>query len=74
MNDHYHHEYADARHDHRHEYAEQRHDHDGEYAQLHHRHYDDESTIRGLREDLGHAEQRIRDLEERLDKLTAATS
>ena len=57
--------YAD--HDHRGEYADQRHDHDGDYAEKYHRHYDDESTVRGLREDLGRAEERIRELEERLD-------
>ena len=51
-------------HDHRGEYADERHDHDGDYAALHHRHYDDESTVRGLREDLGHAEERIRELED----------
>lgn len=67
MSDHYHGEYADQRHDHRGDYAESRHDHDGEYAEKYHRHYDDESTIRGLREDLGHAENRIRELEEKLD-------
>ena len=50
-------------HDHRGEYADQRHDHDGDYAEKHHRHYDDESAARGLREDLGHAEERIRELE-----------
>lgn len=33
-----------------------------DYAERHHRHYDDESTVRGLREDLGHAEERIREL------------
>ena len=51
-------------HDHRGEYAEERHDHDIDYAALHHRHYDDESTARGLREDLGRAEERIRELED----------
>ena len=56
--------YAD--HDHRGDYADQRHDHDGDYAALHHRHYDDESTVRGLREDLGVAEERIRALEDDL--------
>ena len=56
--------YAD--HDHRGDYADQRHDHDGDYAALHHRHYDDESTVRGLREDLGAAEERIRALEDDL--------
>ena len=53
--------YAD--HDHRGDYADQRHDHDGDYAERHHRHYDDESAARGLREDLGAAEERIRALE-----------
>jgi hypothetical protein len=56
--------YAD--HDHRGDYADQRHDHDGDYAALHHRHYDEESTVRGLREDLGAAEERIRALEDDL--------
>jgi hypothetical protein len=63
---HYHYDYADARHDHRGQYAEDRHDHDGDYAEKYHRHYDDESTVRGLREDLGHAEERIRQLEDDL--------
>jgi hypothetical protein len=53
-------------HDHRGEYAEDGHDH-YDYAERHHRHYDDESTARGLREDLGRAEERIRELEDRLD-------
>jgi len=56
--------YAD--HDHRGEYADDRHDHDGDYAEKHHRHYDDESTARGLREDLAAAEDRIRTLEDDL--------
>jgi len=51
-------------HDHRGEYADDRHDHGNDYAEKYHRHYDDESTVRGLREDLGHAEERIRELEE----------
>jgi hypothetical protein len=42
--------YAD--HDHRGEYASDNHDHYG-YAEKHHRHYDDESAVRGLRQDLG---------------------
>ena len=66
MSDHYHYEYASDRHDHRGDYADQRHDHDGDYAEKHHRHYDDESTVRGLREDLGAAEERIRVLEDDL--------
>ena len=56
--------YAD--HDHRGDYADQRHDHDSDYAALHRRHYDDESTVRGLREDLGAAEERIWALEDDL--------
>ena len=36
-------------------------------ADEHHRHHDTESEIRGLREDLGHAEERIRELEEKHD-------
>jgi hypothetical protein len=59
--------YAD--HDHRGDYADQRHDHDGDYAEKHHRHYDDESAARGLREDLGHAEERIRELENDIRRL-----
>ena len=62
MTDHYHYEYASDRHDHRGDYADQRHDHDHDYAALHHRHYDDESTARGLREDLGATEEYIRKL------------
>jgi hypothetical protein len=53
-------------HDHRGQYAEDRHDHDLDYAEKHHRHYDDESAVRGLREDLSHAEERIRALEDDL--------
>jgi hypothetical protein len=68
MSDHYHHDYASAHHDHR-EYAPDRHDHDGDYAALHHRHYDDESTARGLREDLGRAEARIAGLEDEVGQL-----
>ena len=59
--------YAD--HDHRGDYADQRHDHDGDYAERHHRHYDDESTARGLREDLGRAEARIGELEDDIRRL-----
>jgi hypothetical protein len=53
-------------HDNRGEYAEDRHDHDLDYAEKYHRHHDDESAVRGLREDLGHAEERIRRLEDDL--------
>jgi len=56
-------------HDHRGEYADQRHDHDGDYAEKHHRHYDDESTARGLRQDLAAAEDRIRELEDGIQRL-----
>ena len=49
-------------HDHRGQYADDRHDHGLDYAENHHRHYDDESTARGLREDLSRAEERIREL------------
>lgn len=66
MSDHYHYGYADEHHSHG-DYAAERHDHDSEYAERYHRHYDDESVAAGLREDLGHAEERIRELEERLD-------
>jgi hypothetical protein len=59
--------YAD--HDHRGDYADQRHDHDGDYAEKHHRHYDDESTARGLRQDLAAAEDRIRELENDIRRL-----
>jgi len=51
--------YAD--HDHRGEYASDDHDH-YDYAEKYHRHYDDESTVRGLREDLAAAEGRIHEL------------
>jgi hypothetical protein len=53
-------------HDHRGEYAEDRHDHDGDYAEKYHRHHDDESAVRGLRQDLAAAEDRIRALEDDL--------
>jgi hypothetical protein len=66
MSDHYHYEYAEARHDHRGEYASDDHGHHYGYADRHHRHYDDESTVRGLREDLGRAEEPIRELEDGL--------
>jgi hypothetical protein len=52
-------------------YASERHDHD-DYAGRHHRHYDDESTAAGLREDLSRAEERIRDLETRIELVSAA--
>ncbi len=56
-------------HDHRGEYADAGHDHydyDYDYAERYHRHYDDESTAAGLREDLGQAQERIRELEDGL--------
>ena len=51
VNDHYHYEYAEARHDHRGEYASDDHDHhyDYDYAEKHHRHYDDERAVEDLR-------------------------
>ncbi len=49
MSDHYHYEYAEARHDHHGEYAYQGHDHDIVYAEKHHRHYSDERTVEELR-------------------------
>jgi hypothetical protein len=52
VSDHYHYEYADARHDHRAEYADERHDHDLDYAEKHHRHYDDERAVDELRREL----------------------
>ncbi len=67
MSDHYHYESADQHHDHRGDYAETGHDHGYDYAERHHRHYDDESAVRGLREDLGRAEERIRELQEEHD-------
>jgi hypothetical protein len=66
MSDHYHYDYASTNHDHRGQYADDRHDHGLDYAEKHHRHYDDESTARGLREDLSRAEERIRELEDGL--------
>jgi hypothetical protein len=66
MSDHYHYDYASTSHDHRGQYADDRHDHGLDYAEKYHRHYDDESAVRGLREDLGAAEERIRALEEDL--------
>jgi len=42
------------------------HHHDS-YARTHHYHDDAESWIRGLREDLSHAEERIREMEDRHD-------
>jgi hypothetical protein len=51
-------------HDHRGEYAESGHDH-YDYAERHHSHYELESELRGLREDLSRALERIRELEDR---------
>lgn len=79
MSDHYHYEYAEARHDHRGEYADERHDHDLDYADKHHRHYDDERAAGELRrelcelstklsaalDELRDAQERIRVLEDR---------
>jgi hypothetical protein len=72
MSDHFHYEYAEARHDHRGEFADERHDHDLDYAEKHHRHYDDERAVdelrrelRELREDLRDALNRIHALEDR---------
>ncbi len=62
MSDRYHYGYASEHHDHR-GYADERHDHYLDYAEKHHRHHDEETTVRGLREDLGRAEERIRELE-----------
>jgi hypothetical protein len=67
MSDHYHYDYASTSHDHSGRYADDRHDHSLDYAEKYHRHYDDESTVAGLREDLGRAEERIRELEETHD-------
>lgn len=64
MSDHYHYGYAQEHHSHG-DYSNVHHDHD--YAERYHRHYDDESTAEGLREDLGHAEERIRELEDALN-------
>jgi hypothetical protein len=64
MSDHRHYEYASDGHSHG-EYASDGHSH-GEYAEYQHRHYDEESIARGLREDLGAAEERIRELAEDL--------
>jgi hypothetical protein len=64
MSDHHHCEYAEARHGHRGDYAEANHDHYREYAEYGHGHHDLDSLIAGLREDLRHAEGRIRELED----------
>jgi hypothetical protein len=64
VSDHYHYEYAEARHDHRGQYADERHEHYREYAEYRHDHDDLGSLIAGLREDLRHAEERIRELED----------
>jgi hypothetical protein len=50
VSDHYHGEYAEARHDHRGEYAAERHDHDLEYADKHHGHYDLDREVKELRD------------------------
>ena len=65
-----------ANHDHRGDYADTQHGH-GFYelldvAEEHHRHYDTESEVRGLREDLGRAQERIRELEDRQASLLGA--
>lgn len=59
-------------HDHRGQYAEDRHDHDYDYAGKHHRHHDLAEETGGVREDLGRAEARISELEERVNALAAA--
>ena len=66
MSDHYHYDYAPARHDHRGEYAEDSHDHDNDYAEKHHRHYDAEREADQLRQDLAAAEKWIRELADEL--------
>ena len=51
MSNHFHYEYAEARHDHRGEYTGERHDHDLDYAEKHHRHYDlerEDERLKGL--------------------------
>jgi hypothetical protein len=63
MSGHYHYEYAEARHDHRGQYADERHEHYREYAEYSHGHHGLDGLIAGLREDLRHAEERIRELE-----------
>jgi hypothetical protein len=63
VSDHYHYEYAEARHDHRGQYADERHEHYRECAEYNHSHHGLDSLIAGLREDLRHAEERIRELE-----------
>jgi hypothetical protein len=63
---HSHYDYADKNHGH-YDYSPQGHDHDLDYAQRYHRHHDEESKVRGLREDLSRAEERIRELEGKLD-------
>ena len=45
-----------------------------DYAEKYHRHHDDESAVRGLREDLSHAEERIRQLEDDIRRLWAHIS
>lgn len=63
-------------HDHRGEYADTSHGHGFhellDVAEEHHRHYDTESEIHGLREDLGRAGERIRELEDRQAALLRA--
>lgn len=50
MSDHYHHDYAEARHDHRGDYADARHDHDLDYADKHHGHHDLDREVKELRD------------------------
>ena len=72
MSDHYHYEYAEARHDHRGEYASDRHEHGyhelAGVAEEYHRHYDLERDLASLRRDLDHV---IADLRDALDRIRA---
>ena len=79
MSDHYHYDYAEARHDHG-EYASERHDHDAEYAERYHRHYDDERAVDELRQLLGEirtalaeAREDLRDALNRIHQLEEQT-
>jgi hypothetical protein len=55
-----------ADHNHDSDYAERNHSHDYDYADRYHTHNDNDRIVRGLREDLGHAEERIYTLENQL--------
>lgn len=74
MSNHYHYEYAEARHDHRGEYADTGHEHGyhelAGVAEEYHRHYDLERQNESLRRELDSAYAAVRDVRADLDHET----